>query len=246
MRFDRYAVLADEDVWPAAIAGAELRDQLKYSHQPLARSLDPEAFAALLRRPVRAAEDAKPLAGPLLAMRNPDVDAFASLDSGILYPHPSGLPRVSPYYDPSALRVPWLHAMGTLDTTQQPHSDAKSLFDEAVHSNRYRLIVAGMGHVDFTTYALIEGRREMPNYWAAATPEVAVRSPWVQRRGTKRDRPKPEHEADFGLRPACAIAMPRFVLECGSGILRVLVRSWPSLLPDCSRSSLSEAAKSSV
>src|SRR5579863_1380764 len=50
------------------------------------------------------------MAGVLLAMRNPDVDAFASLDSGIVYPHPSGLPQASPSYDAAALLVPWLQA----------------------------------------------------------------------------------------------------------------------------------------
>src|SRR5207247_1200270 len=50
------------------------------------------------------------MAGVILAMRHPGVGAFASLDSGIVYPHPSGLPQASPSYDPLALRVPWLHA----------------------------------------------------------------------------------------------------------------------------------------
>ena len=39
------------------------------------------------------------MAGVILAMRHPDVDAFASLDSGIVYPHPSGLPQALPSYD---------------------------------------------------------------------------------------------------------------------------------------------------
>ena len=34
-------------------------------------------------------------------MRNLDVDAFASLDSGIVFAHPSGLPRSAPDFDPS-------------------------------------------------------------------------------------------------------------------------------------------------
>ena len=51
------------------------------------------------------------MAGVLLAMRNRDVDAFVSLDSGIVMDHPSGLPKISPDYDPSALRVPWLIGM---------------------------------------------------------------------------------------------------------------------------------------
>jgi len=59
MRFGRYAALAADDIWPAAVAGG-LRDNLKYSRQPLARPLGPAAFEALLRRPVLAVEHAKP------------------------------------------------------------------------------------------------------------------------------------------------------------------------------------------
>jgi dienelactone hydrolase len=264
MRFGRYAVLADEDIWPAEIVGA-LRDELRFSRRPLARSLDPAAFERLLQKPVHAAENAKPLDGPfpliviglglyyesptafaalgeylagrgfvvattpfagtnsplvrvdgqdletdvrdlefviaqarrlpfvsperlgvfgfdmggmaglILTMRNPDVDAFASMDAGILHPHPSGLPRSSPNYDPFALRVPWLHGMGNLDPNQPADSANESLFDQAVYSNRYRLVVEGLGHGDFTSYALVEGRHAMPAYWEAGTPEIAAR-----------------------------------------------------------------------
>ena len=102
--------------------------------------------------------------GVLLSMRNRDVDAFASLDSGILFEHESGLPRLSPGYAPAALRIPWLHA--TPPRGIRPPSDsAESLFETAVHAERYLLVTEGMGHVDFTSYALVEGRRDMLGYW---------------------------------------------------------------------------------
>ncbi len=262
MRFGRYAALADDDVWPAEISG-RARDVLKFSRGPLARSLAPAAFEALLQRPMLAAENAKPaagrfpliaigqglyyespiafaalgeflagrgfvvvttplvgtnstvvridgqdletqvrdlefaiararqlpfvsgdrlgvlgfdmggMAGVLLAMRNRAVDAFASLDSGIMYPHPSGLPQASPSYDPAALRVPWPHATSAMGRPQD--SGVKSLFDTAVHSNRYLLVTEGMGHVDFTSYGLIGGRRAMPGYWGDPALETARR-----------------------------------------------------------------------
>jgi tetratricopeptide (TPR) repeat protein len=115
------------------------------------------------------------MAGLILAMRNLDVDAFASMDSGILHPHPSGLPRSLPHYDPFALRIPWLHGMGSSDPNQPADSENASLFDQAVYSNRYRLVAEGLGHVDFTSYALVDGRGPMPNYWAAGAPEAGVR-----------------------------------------------------------------------
>ncbi|MEE8527304.1 MAG: hypothetical protein V3S70_01910, partial [Gammaproteobacteria bacterium] len=55
MRFGHYAALADEDIWPAEIAG-NVREELKYSQRVLARSLDPESFEALLAQPVPAIE----------------------------------------------------------------------------------------------------------------------------------------------------------------------------------------------
>jgi dienelactone hydrolase len=98
------------------------------------------------------------MVGLILTMRNRDVDAFASLDSGIVFAHPSGLPRSAPDHDPLALRVPWLHAM----TPRGEPDSARSLFDEAIHSDRFLLRVESMNHVDYTSYALVEGRDAMP------------------------------------------------------------------------------------
>jgi hypothetical protein len=67
-------------------------------------------------------------------MRNRDVDAFVSLPSGILFEHPSGLPRSAPGYDPLALRVPWLH-VGTMNTSMPPPgSTVPSLFETATYA----------------------------------------------------------------------------------------------------------------
>lgn len=110
------------------------------------------------------------MAGVVLTMRNRDVDAFASLDSGIQYAHASGLPRSSPHYDPLALRVPWLHA-GVERNEQAAAGNASSLHDEAVHADRYWLRIDDMGHADFTSYGLVEGRGEAAGYWAPVTPE---------------------------------------------------------------------------
>jgi len=250
MQFGRYAQLATDDVWPEDIAPG-LRQRLQFANGPLARSLSKTSYSALLARPVRAVENAAPLAGPfpliviglglyyespitfattaeylagrgfvvataplvgtrtalvrldvtdletqmrdlelviararqfsfvdaerlgvlgfdqggmagvVLAMRNRDVDAFVSLDSGIQYPHASRLPRSSPHYDPLALRVPWLHAASRADGP--PRADGgQSLFDQAVHSERYWLRIQDLGHADFTSYALVEAEAMSP------------------------------------------------------------------------------------
>jgi hypothetical protein len=108
-------------------------------------------------------------------MRNRDVDAFVSLDSGILYSHPSGLPASSPSYDPLALRIPWLHVTETQRAAPPRDSDERSLFERAIHANRYLMTIDGIGHDDFTSYALVANRRAMPSYWPAATPAGAAR-----------------------------------------------------------------------
>jgi tetratricopeptide (TPR) repeat protein len=56
-----------------------------------------------------------------------------------------------------------------------PGSDAPSLFERAVHSNRYLMTIDGIGHEDFTSYALIPNRHAMPAYWPAATQDNAAR-----------------------------------------------------------------------
>lgn len=112
------------------------------------------------------------MSGLILSMRNADVDAFLSVSSGILYAHPSGIPMTSPDYDPLALTVPWLHSVPASWAKQPTDSKAKSLFETAIHSERYLLLTEGMGHVDYTSYALISGRSAMGGYWAPATLKV--------------------------------------------------------------------------
>ena len=263
IRFGRYAALADDDIWPAEISG-RTHDVLKFSRGPLARSLDPAAFDALLQRPLLATENAKaapgrfpliaiglglyyespitfatlaeylagrgfvvvtePLVGTnsplvrldaqdletqvrnlefaiararqlpfvrpdrlgvlgfdmgsmvgvILTMRDPSVDAFVSIGSGILYPHSSGLPQASPSYDVEALRVPWLAVTEDRPGGRpQDRPSVKSLFDAAVHSNRYLLVIPGMTEDGVTSYALIEGRRAVPGYWDEAGPNAS-------------------------------------------------------------------------
>ena len=110
------------------------------------------------------------MAGVLLTMRRPDVDVFVGLPSGILFEHPSGLPRISPGYDPLALRVPWLQIMPVSGATAPPGAQSPSLFEAAVHSDRYLLLTPNLGHADVTIDGLIDGRGPMIAAYQQATP----------------------------------------------------------------------------
>jgi hypothetical protein len=109
------------------------------------------------------------MAGVVLTMRNPDVDAFASVDAGILYGHgasiPSEIPFTSPHFDPALLQAPWLHATQPRFATPPPGQEGPSLFEGAVHADRYLVLVDGMRHTDFTSYALVPDREPIRNYW---------------------------------------------------------------------------------
>jgi pimeloyl-ACP methyl ester carboxylesterase len=251
-RSGRYGALADGDIWPEAVPG-DAHKRVNFSRRPLARSLPPGRFDALLQQPVRAFEDAKPAAGSfplivvgqglyfespithavlceflashgfvvatsplagthsplvkidvtdletqvrdlefviaqarelpfvsqeklgllgfdmggmsclILAMRNPDVDAFTSMESAILFPD-LDIPSASPHHDAKLLRTPWLHVLRR-EFVSARGEDTPSLFDIAVHSDRYLLLLEGVGHADFTSYALIEDRKPVMGYW---------------------------------------------------------------------------------
>ena len=113
------------------------------------------------------------MAGLILTMRNADVDAFVSVSSGILYENLETIPSNSPHYDPLALRVPWLHSVPVY-WLQPKDSRVNSLFDTARHADRYLLLTKDLGHVDYTSYALIPGRSAMSGYWEKSNPGIAV------------------------------------------------------------------------
>lgn len=99
----------------------------------------------------------------ILAMRNPDVDALASMETAILFPDLE-IPSASPHHDASRLRIAWLHIVRR--DLAAPRDGTPSLFDTAVYSLRYLVLLDGLGHADFTSYALVPGRKPMMGYWA--------------------------------------------------------------------------------
>lgn len=106
------------------------------------------------------------MSGLLLQMRNPRVDALVTMDSGIVFRHPSGLPGSSFHYNVDRFNVPWLHM--TQKRAVDPeglHSDI-SLFHKAKYSDISLVVFDGISHVNFTSYSLLGINKPLLAYWS--------------------------------------------------------------------------------
>jgi pimeloyl-ACP methyl ester carboxylesterase len=105
------------------------------------------------------------MAGLLLAMRNPGVDAFLSLDAGILNRHFSGLPRTHPSYSVESFTVPWMHMTQArfIPSTRKPEDEF--LYDVKKYGDSILAHVPSMSHGDFSSYALFGITKGLPGYW---------------------------------------------------------------------------------
>lgn len=102
----------------------------------------------------------------LLQMRNVDIDAFVSLDSGIMFEHNTQLLKQSPYYKPEKLRVPLMHITRTKTENENMNVvEDHSLFESAVYADISLLRFKDMRHVDFTSYAMYGMDNVVPFYW---------------------------------------------------------------------------------
>ncbi len=121
------------------------------------------------------------MAGLVLSMRRADVDAFASLDAALLYGHPAGIPESAADYAPERLQVPWLHVLQKRYGERPAEFRGESLFDSARGADRTLLLVDGVEHADFTSYALVRGRRPVAGYWGPPAEGAARRHAAVAR-----------------------------------------------------------------
>jgi tetratricopeptide (TPR) repeat protein len=102
----------------------------------------------------------------LLQMRNADIDAFVSLDSGIMFEHNTRLLKQSPYYKPAKLCVPLMHITRTMAENQNMNVvEDHSLFESAAFADISLLRFKDMRHVDFTSYAMYGMDNMLPFYW---------------------------------------------------------------------------------
>lgn len=107
------------------------------------------------------------MAGLVLAMRNPAVQCFLSMDSGILDKHYSGLPGTHPQYREERFRIPWMHL--TQARAIRPAKDrekAPSLFERKVIGPSYLVHVPAADHGAFSSYmAMGPTEAAGPGYW---------------------------------------------------------------------------------
>ncbi|HSA94572.1 MAG TPA: tetratricopeptide repeat protein [Acidobacteriota bacterium] len=108
------------------------------------------------------------MAGLILAMRNPEVAAFLSLDSGILDKHHSGLPAAHPQYREDAFRIPWMHMTQARFVRSGPdRSEAPSLYERKAGGPSYLVHVPTTSHGQFSSYAALGLTAAVPAYWGA-------------------------------------------------------------------------------
>ena len=106
------------------------------------------------------------MAGLIMAMRNPDVDGFLSLDSGILDKHASGLPATHPQYREEGFRIPWMHmTQARFIRTQKDRVAEPSLFERKAYGPSYLVHVPTANHGQFSSYAALGLTKAVPGYW---------------------------------------------------------------------------------
>lgn len=168
-------------------------------------------FAGLARLGV-IGYDLGGMAGLIMSMRNPDVDAFLSLDSGILDMHRSGLPNSHPQYREERFRIPWMHmTQARFIRPETARSTTPSLFERKAFGASYLVHVPTSNHGGFSSYTAMGITKAVPAYW-----------------GPSESDPKPLYEE------ICRVSLAFFdgCLKQDGGPLEKLLRAEPGSGPD--------------
>jgi len=113
------------------------------------------------------------MAGLVLSMRNPDVDAFLSLDAGILFGHFSGLPNSHPNYHEDRFTIPWMHITQSRFIKEfRDEQKIPSLIDRKKYSDSYLVPVPTTNHGAFSSYAMFGIHNAVPGYWGPIKNEL--------------------------------------------------------------------------
>ena len=125
------------------------------------KSVDPEKIGVI-------GYDLGGMSGLTMAMRNPDVGAFLSLDAGILWGHPSELPNRHPSYRVDGFRIPWMHmTQSRFIRYFRDEQRVPSLWDRKIYGDTFLVHVPTSTHADFSSYAMLDLPNPVPGYWGA-------------------------------------------------------------------------------
>ena len=106
------------------------------------------------------------MAGLILSMRNPGVDAFLSLDAGILFGHFSGLPGSHPHYREENFTIPWMHmTQARFIKNFRDERGLSTLMDRKLYGDSYLVQVKTNNHGEFSSYAMFGIRSAVAGYW---------------------------------------------------------------------------------
>jgi pimeloyl-ACP methyl ester carboxylesterase len=109
------------------------------------------------------------MAGLIMAMRDPGVDGFVSLDSGILDKHASGLPATHPQYGEERFRIPWMHfTQARFIRPEKDRATSPSLFERKTYGPSFLVHVPTSSHGLFSSYAALGIAKAVPGYWGAS------------------------------------------------------------------------------
>lgn len=108
----------------------------------------------------------------ILQKKNTNIDAFVSLDNGIIMEHNLTLIRQHPYYEDNMLRVPIIHfTKNTDDLEKIGIVENLTIFEKSEYSDIYFLRFKGLPHVTATSYAMFGIEKAVPMYWGNITPD---------------------------------------------------------------------------
>ncbi len=106
------------------------------------------------------------MAGLILCMRHPDVNAFLSLDAGILFGHSSGLPNSHPSYNERNFTIPWMHiTQARFIEYFRDRIGLPSLLDRKPYGDSFLLHAPTENHGEFSSYSMFGIRKAIPGYW---------------------------------------------------------------------------------
>lgn len=106
------------------------------------------------------------MAGLILSMRNQSVDAFLSLDAGILFGHFSGLPGSHPHYHEENFTIPWMHmTQARFIKDYRDERGLSTLMDRKPYGDSYLIQVKTNNHGEFSSYAMFGIRSAVAGYW---------------------------------------------------------------------------------